>query len=454
MVQSTQTSPEATTLHNVEAEEAVLGSVLLTPETLVEILPIVREEDFFIVRHRWVWEAIVNLHNNKNPIDYLTVVSVLEESGRLEEVGGSAFIIKLTSNTPTSTNADGYARIVSRAATRRRLVEAASRVAQAAYDNNLDLDEVVDRAEQAIFEVTERRLERDLVPVGHVMEEYFRRVEYLNQHAGTLMGVPTGFSDLDRKLNGMQKSDLLIVAGRPGMGKTSLLLTIMLNAARQNQRVAVFSLEMSNEQVVQRLVSGDTRIPSQRLREGQLDGRDWESFVAATESIGKLPVHLDDTPLIGVNEMRAKARRLHMEYGLDLIVVDYLQLLSGDSRTDNRVQEISYISRALKGLARDLNVPVMSAAQLSRAVEQRQDKRPMLSDLRESGSIEQDADVVMFIYRDEYYDPEGTEKPNLAEIVIAKHRNGPTGTVDLYFEKELAQFKNMAKVQYNTESVG
>jgi replicative DNA helicase len=438
--------------HSVEAEESVLGSILLNPKALLEVAPFLKTEDFYIVRHQWIWETILTLHNRRDPIDFTTVVNELEQLGRIEEIGGAAYILNLVNNTETALHAEGYGRIVERAAVRRRLIGAASRVAQVAHDSNLELDEVVERSEQAIFEVTERRLDRDLVPIKSVVSNVFDRVDHIARHSDELMGVPTDFKDLDTKLSGMQKSDLLIVAGRPGMGKTSLLLSIVLNAARHNQRVALFSLEMSNEQVVQRFLSGETRIPSQRFREGNLDDKDWSEFVAATQALSKLPIHLDDTPLIGTQEMRTKARRLHMEYGLDLILVDYLQLMTSSHRTDNRVQEISYISRSLKGLARDLNIPVLAAAQLSRAVEQRQDKRPMLSDLRESGSIEQDADVVMFIYRDEYYNPETTDKPNVAEVSIAKHRNGPTGIIELYFESELAQFKNAARVRHNTEA--
>lgn len=437
--------------HSVDAEESVLGSVLLNPKALFEVAPFLKTEDFYIVRHQWIWEAVLALHNRRDPIDFTTIVNELEQTGRLEEIGGAAYILNLINNTPTALHVEGYGRIVERAAVRRKLIEAASRVAQAAHDAELEIDDVIERSEQAVFDVTERRLNRDLVPIKHVVSDVFDRVDHIARHSDDLMGVPSGFIDLDTKLSGMQKSDLLIVAGRPGIGKTSLLLSIVLNAARHNQRVALFSLEMSNEQVVQRFLSGETHIPSQRFRDGQLEDKDWQAFVAATQALSKLPVYLDDTPLITTGEMRTKARRLHMEYGLDLVVVDYLQLMSSSQRTDNRVQEISYISRFLKGLARDLNVPVLAAAQLSRAVEQRQDKHPVLSDLRESGSIEQDADVVMFIYRDEYYNPETTEKPNVAEVNIAKHRNGPTGLVELYFEKELAQFKNAARVRHSTE---
>lgn len=373
--------------HSVEAEEAVLGSVLINPEALYEVLSFLRPEDFFIVRHTWIWEAILSLHERRDPIDYLTLVNELETLGRLSDIGGAAYILSLINKTPSALNAEGYGRIVERMAIRRRLIDAASNIARIAHSDETDIDEVVGRAEQAIFDVTERRLTRDLVPVKDVVSSYFDHISLLARHQEEVMGVPSGFVDLDRLLGGMQKSDLIIIAARPGMGKTSWLNTVVMNAARNRQRVALFSLEMSNEQLVQRFVSQDTHIPSHKLREGKLDERDWSQFVAATQAIADLPIYLDDTPALSTQELRTKARRLYLEYGLDLIVIDYLQLMSTPYRNENRVQEISFISRALKQLARELNVPVIAAAQLSRAVEQRTDKRPMLSDLRESGCL-------------------------------------------------------------------
>jgi replicative DNA helicase len=322
----------------------------------------------------------------------------------------------------------------------RRLITAAGKIAGLAYEEADDLDEIVDRAEQVIFGVSQRRITRDLTPIKQIIHEYYDRIDYLYQHRGEPLGIPTGYKLLDKLLGGLQRSDLIIVAGRPGMGKTSLLLSIAQNAARKyNQRVALFSLEMSSEQVVQRLISSETGIDSQRLRLGDLREDEWPTFVQATGVLSDARVFIDDTPSISVLQMRTKARRLHAEHGLDLILVDYLQLMRGDFRSENRVQEVSYISRELKALARELNVPVLAASQLSRAVEQRQDKHPQLSDLRESGSIEQDADVVMFIYRDVLYNPE-TEFKNIADVIIAKHRHGPTGHIPLFFKAELAQF--------------
>ncbi|HFD38427.1 MAG TPA: replicative DNA helicase, partial [Anaerolineae bacterium] len=314
------------------------------------------------------------------------------------------------------------------------------KIAALAYQEADDVEEVVDRAEEILFGVSERRVSRELVPIRQVLSEYYDRIEYLTSHRGELIGIPTGFERIDKLLGGLQRSDMVILAARPSVGKTSLALSFAHNAAKKyNQRVAFFSLEMSSEQVVQRLIAAETGINSQRLRRGEIEEHEWNRFIKATNDLAETHFYIDDTPGVSAMELRTKARRLHAEVGLDLIIVDYLQLMRGDHRSENRVQEISAISRSLKALARELNVPLLALSQLSRGVESRTDKRPILSDLRESGALEQDADVVMFIYRDEMYN-ENTEWPNIADIIIAKHRNGPTGTVQLYFKKELAQF--------------
>lgn len=444
--ETTPVRPDRMAPHSVEAEEAVLGSILINPEALYEVAAFLQPDDFFIVKNSWVWEAILRIQERNDEIDYLTVIEELRQQGRLTELGGPAYITYLINHTPTSIYAEAYGRIVERASLRRKMLAAASEIAQLAHEEDADINEVIDRAEQSLFEVTERRLNKELVPIRLAISDYFDRIEYLYQQPDVPRGVPTGFTDLDRLLGGLQKSDLCIVAGRPGMGKTSWLLSVALNAARAIKgRIAIFSMEMSNEQIVQRLVSSETGIGTHVLRQGQLDDRGWNLFVEATGNLSGLRIYLDDTPALSPIQMRTKCRRLYNEYGMDLIMVDYLQLMSsGTGRQENRVQEISFISRHLKQIARELNVPVLAAAQLSRAVEQRQDKRPQLSDLRESGSIEQDADVVMFIYRDEVYN-ENTDKLNQADIIVAKHRNGPTGTVALYFRKELTQFANMRK---------
>jgi len=431
--------------HSVEAEEAVLGSLLIDPESIFRVSPFLHPDDFYIVKHRWVYEACLRLHERREPIDFLTVTEELEKRGQLAEIGGPAFVSYLINVVPTAIHAEGYGRIVEHTAVRRKLLQAASDIAQYAYDEAADVDDTIDKSEQVLFAVSQRRQSRDLLPISEVLRSYYERIEYLYEHRGEPLGIPTGFIDLDRLLGGLQRSDLIIVASRPGVGKTSLMLSMALSAARKyHQRVAIFTLEMSSEQLVQRMVSAETGIDSQRLRLGELREDEWPLFVQASSALGDALMYLDDTPSISALQLRTKARRLHAEHGLDLIIVDYLQLMTGDARSENRVQEISYISRALKALARELNVPVMAASQLSRSVEQRSDKKPILSDLRESGSIEQDADVVMFIYRDDVYNPD-SERKNVAEIMVAKHRNGPTGSIELYFRNNLAQFVNAAR---------
>ncbi|HEY66403.1 MAG TPA: replicative DNA helicase [Caldilineae bacterium] len=428
---------------NIEAEEAVLGSILIDPDAIIKIAPSLYPEDFYLEKHRWIYQAALDLHERRQPVDFVTLCDELERRGQLHEVGGPAYITELVNVVPTAIHVEHYAQIVERTATLRRLISAAGQIAQLAYEDTGEIEEIVDRAEEIIFSISERRLRRDLVPIRQVLNEVVQRIDYLASHQGELMGVPTGFRLLDKLLGGFQKSDLIILAARPSVGKTSLALNIAVNAAkRYGQRVAFFSLEMSNEQLVQRLLSVETGIDQQRLRLGQIQEEEWPLLMEAAGVLSNTMLFIDDTPALSALELRTKARRVHAEYGLDLIIVDYLQLMRGDSRAENRVQEISYISRSLKGLARELNVPVLALSQLSRAVETRTDKRPMLSDLRESGSIEQDADIVMFIYREDMYD-EMTERKNIADIIVAKHRNGPTGVVPLYFRKELTQFLDL-----------
>jgi len=432
-------TPDKMIPQNVEAEEAVLGSLLIDPEALYRVSPFLKGEDFYVQKNAWVYEAVLAIHERREPVDFVTLCDELERRGQLEEVGGAAHITSLINAVPSAIHAEAYGHIVEQAAIRRRLISAASQIAQLAYQEVEDVDQVVDQAEQALFSVSQRRITRDLTPIQELIRRYYDRIEYLHAHQGEPLGVPTGYIDIDRLLGGLQRSDFVIIAARPSVGKTSLCLSIARNAARHGQHVAIFSLEMSGEQIVQRLVSAETGIDTQRLRLGDLRDDEWPLFVQATGKLADLPVFIDDTPSISALQLRTKARRLHSEHGLDLIIVDYLQLMTGDVRSENRVQEVSYISRSLKAIARELDLPVVAASQLSRAVEQRTDKRPVLADLRESGSLEQDADVVMFIYRDELYHPE-TEKQHIADIIVAKHRNGPTGTVQLFFRNRLAQF--------------
>ncbi len=430
--------------HSREAEEAVVGSVLINPEAYYDVADFLTADDFHIHRLRWIWEAFTALHEQRTPVDMLTVTEELDKQDRLAEVGGPAFLTTLVNNVPTSLHAEAYGRLVQQGSIRRRLLDAANKIAKVAYQEEINVETAIDEAEKAVFSASEHRLSTDLQSIKAVLSDYYDRVEEMSRRSDEIYGVPTGFLDLDRLLMGMQPSDLLIIAGRPAQGKTSFLMSVAKNAAQLNKKhVAVFSMEMSNEQLVQRLLSQETGINSQRMRSGKLEQNEWDLFAQAIEVLGDTKIFLDDTPAISPTQMRAKCRRLHMEYGLDLVVVDYLQLMQGDSRTDNRVQEVSYISRSLKVLARELNVPVLAAAQLSRAVEQRANKRPQLSDLRESGSLEQDADIVMFIYREDLDDPDSLRK-NIAEIMVSKHRNGPTGSVELVFRENLAKFENAA----------
>jgi replicative DNA helicase len=430
--------------HSREAEEAVLGSVIINPEAYYDVAQFLQPDDFYIHRHQWIWEAFTSLHERRAPIDFLTVSEELDQKGHLAEIGGPAYLTALISNVPTSLHAAAYGRIVEESAIRRRMLSAANDIARLAYKEDSTIEMVMDGAEKAVFGVSERRMTRDLQTIQQVLSDYYDRIDQIANRGEEYFGVPTGFIDLDRLLMGLQPSDFILIAGRPGMGKTAFMLSAARNAAQTHKKhVAVFSLEMSNEQLVQRLIAAETGIDSQRLRTGKLEEDEWPKFTHAVEVLSDTRIFLDDTPALTPLQLRTKCRRLHLEYNLDLILVDYLQLMSSGTRSENRVQEVSYISRNLKVLARELNVPVLAAAQLSRAVEQRADKEPQLSDLRESGSLEQDADIVMFIHRPELYEKD-TLKQNLAQIKIAKHRNGPVGTIELIFRSNLAKFENAA----------
>ncbi len=439
--------------HSREAEEAVLGAILINPEVYYDVASFLRADDFYIHRHRWIWETFTQLHERRRPVDILTVTEELDQKGQLAEVGGPAYLTALINNVPTSLHAEAYGRIVEENSIRRRMLTAANEIARLAYQQESAVETVMDEAEKAVFGVSERRTTRDLKSIQEVLSAYYDRVDMLSRRPDETYGVPTGFTDLDRLLGGLQPSDLLIVAGRPGMGKTAFMLSAAKNAAqRYKKHVAIFSLEMSNEQLVQRLISQETGLDSQRLRTGKLEGDEWALFTHAIEVLNDTVIFLDDTPALTPLQLRTKCRRLHAEFNLDLVLVDYLQLMTSGARSENRVQEVSYISRNLKVLARELNVPVLAAAQLSRAVEQRADKEPQLSDLRESGSLEQDADIVMFIHRPELYEKDTLLK-NIAQIKVAKHRNGPVGMVELVFRSNVAKFENAATYQVDLAKV-
>lgn len=423
-----------------EAEEAVLGSILIDEALFITIAAFLQPEDFFLVRHQYIFDAMRRVYEREGVIDILVLTNELENMDKLADIGGSGYLMHLVNSTPTSVYAEIYGRLVERTSIRRKLLTAADEIKLLAVNEELNIDTVISDVESTLFTVTETQVKREFVPMWDAISDYYDRMEQMLLNRGEAIGIPSGFRDLDELLGGFQKSDLLIFAGRPGMGKTSWMLTTAMNAARFQSRVAIFTMEMGVEQLVQRLVAMESGINVQDLRLGRLDQQELARFTEAVGRIADFKIFIDDTPALSPMEMRTKCRRLKHEHGLDLIIVDYMQLMNaGGQYQNNRVQEISFISRALKELARELNVPVISAAQLSRAVEQRQDKRPVLSDLRESGSIEQDADIVMFLYRDEVYN-EATEFPNQADVIVAKHRNGPTGVISLYFEKSLTKF--------------
>lgn len=432
--------------HNIEAEQSLLGSLLVDRDAIIRVAPFLRADDFYREAHARIYETVLDLYNRREPPDLVTTHDALSQKGYAEQVGGASYLMWLMNSVPTSVHVEYYGRIVERTATLRRLISAGSDIAGIGYEDDLEIGEALDRAEQVLYRVAQRRAGKDFVTLRDALAEFFDRLDYQHQHRGEIVGVPTGFHDLDQLTGGLQRSDLVIVAARPSVGKTSFALCLAANAAiKHNQPIGIFSLEMSAEQLVLRLLSVETGIDSHRLRMGYLDEDEWGLLTQAFGKLSEAPIYIDDTAGASSQELRSKARRLHAQTGVDMILIDYLQLMQG-GRTDNRVQEISEISRGLKGLARELNVPVVALSQLSRAVEQRQSHVPMLSDLRESGSIEQDADVVMFIYREELYNPQ-TDKKNIAEIHVAKHRNGPVGVVPLRFFRDTTRFADLESMR-------
>ena len=432
--------------HNLDAEQSLLGSLLLDRDAIIKVASFVKPEDFYLPANATVYGAILDLYNRREPTDFVTLSDELGRREQLDRIGGIAYLSALLNSVPTAVHVEYYGKIVERTATLRRLIDAGSTIVGIGFQEGIDTEDALDAAERAIFEVSQKRQTKDFVSISEVLNRFFDQIDYMQQHRGDVVGVPTGFSDLDQLTGGLQKSDLVILAARPSMGKTSLALGIAYGAAVQHHKtVGVFSLEMSAEQLVQRLLSMETGVDSHRLRLGQIDDGEWDRISRAFGRLAEANVFIDDGAGASVMDVRSKARRLQAEHGLDLVIVDYLQLMSS-RRSENRVQEISEISRGLKGLARELNVPVVALSQLSRAVESRSDHRPMLSDLRESGSIEQDADIVMFIYREDKYEDD-SEKKGIAEIILAKHRNGPVGTINLRFFDRTARFADLELYQ-------
>lgn len=438
--------------HNLEAEQACLGSLLIDKDAIIKVADVIDSDDFYSDKHRMIYEAMMELYTQREPIDILNLSNRLNDKEVLETVGGRGYLATLTNAVPTAANVISYANIIQRKATLRRLIKAAHSILNLAQDEDDDLSDQLDKSEQALFSVSQKHLRQNFTPISSILTDAFDRIDEIHKESGKLRGIPTGFVDLDNKLGGLQKSDLIILAARPSMGKTSLALDIARHVAvAERVPVGIFSLEMSKDQLVDRLLCAQAGVDLWKMRTGQLsDSPQHDDFPRIGQAMGVLseaPVYIDDGANSNVMEIRTKARRLQMEHGLGLIVIDYLQLMEGKSDSENRVQEISKISRQLKGIARELQVPVICLSQLSRAVEQQNVPIPKLSHLRESGSIEQDADVVLFIYREEYY-KQDSDKKNIADVFIAKHRNGPTGRIQLYFDMQKASFNNLEKSTY------
>ncbi|WP_410051123.1 replicative DNA helicase [Acidiferrimicrobium sp. IK] len=433
--------------HNLQAEESLLGAMLLSRDAIASAVEACSTDDFYKPAHGHIFDAITALYSQGEPADPVTVADELNRAGLLEAVGGLATLLSMQADTPATANAGRYARIIEEHALLRRLIGVAGEIAELGYSTPEDVEAVVDQAETMVFEVAERRTTDTLKPLNKLLEDSLDRLEALYERGEAVTGVPTGFVDLDERLSGLQKSALLIVGARPAMGKTAFALGIAAHAAMEAQQpVLLFSLEMSHAEITQRLLVAEARVDANRIRNGRLVEADWPKISNAIGRLGEAPLFIDDNPNLTVMELRAKARRLKAKQGgLGLIIVDYLQLMSGRRNAENRQVEISEISRGLKILARELEVPVIALSQLSRNLEMRADKRPILADLRESGSLEQDADVVMFLYRDEVYNPESPDR-GTAEVIVAKHRNGPTGKAQLAFLDHFTRFANMARV--------
>lgn len=429
-----------------EAEVSILGAMMLAKESITTAVEILKREDFYFDAHREIFDAIIKLYNQNEPADLITVASQLEKRKTLDKVGGSTYLAKLTASVGAIANTEDYCRIVKEKSTLRSLIKAGDEIVADAYEDKDDVDAIIEKAEKKIFDITQGAHQKGLVSVEDVLLETYSQIEHRAKNPGELTGLPTGFIDLDNKLSGLQKSDLILLAARPSMGKTALMVNIATNAAlKEKASVAVFSLEMSRQQLSQRMIASTSHVDLMKIISGDISEEEWVRIIEAMHHLSKMNMEIDDTAGISPLEIKAKCRRMKAEKGLDLVVIDYLQLMEMGGRTENRQQEISAISRALKGLAKELDVPVIALSQLSRAPETRQDHRPILSDLRESGAIEQDADVVMFLYRDEYYH-EDSDKVNIGEVIIAKHRNGPTGTIELVFRKEFTKFLNIDRV--------
>jgi replicative DNA helicase len=424
----------------------VLGSMLIDKEVIPVVMEILKPEDFYRPDHKEIYDIIIELFDRAEPIDLITVSERLKLHGKLELIGGLEYLSNIATAVPTTANIKNYSKIVEEKALLRKLIRASSDIVDLGFNANEEVTYILDKAEQGIFDILQKRSSQGFVPIKDVLVDTFNKLEELYNNKGNITGIPTGFADLDFKTSGLHNSDLILIAARPAMGKTAFALNLAQNAAVHSQvPLAVFSLEMSRDQLVNRMLSSEAMVDGSKMRTGQLEDNDWQKVAKALGPLSDAPIFIDDTPGVSITEIRAKCRRLKLEHNLGLVIIDYLQLMSGSrSKSENRQQEISEISRSLKVLAKEINVPVITLSQLSRASETRTDHRPILSDLRESGAIEQDADIVMFLYRDDYYNPE-TDKKNIAELIIAKHRNGSTGTIELVWLGQYTKFANLEK---------
>lgn len=432
---------------SIEAEQSVLGSLMIDKNAIIKIADLINSEDFYKNIHGKIFEAMLYLYEHHEPIDLLSLSNRLNETGELEMIGGHSYLASLANTVPTAANVIHYAKIVEKKSVLRKLIDNASQIIENSYDEKEEIDKILDNAEQKIFAVSQKHVRQDFSAIKPILEEAFDRIDELHKNKGKLRGIPTGFTDLDNILAGLQKSNLVILGARPSVGKSSLAMDIARHAAtKEKVPVGIFSLEMSKDEMIDRLICAEANIDLWKLRTGKLsstgENDDFSRIGHAMGILSESPIFIDDTASLNVMEMRTMARRLQAEHGLGLIIIDYLQLIEGRGKTDNRVQEVSEISRSLKGLARELNIPVIALSQLSRGIESRQDQKPKLSDLRESGSIEQDADVVLFIYREDRVN-KNTENKNIADILVSKHRNGPVGEVKLYFNEQCTSFRNL-----------
>ena len=432
--------------HNLESEQCVIGSIIVEEQTLVPVAEILDREDFYIDAHKVIYDSMIELGNERKPIDMITLTNKLKEKGYLDQVGGVTYLTSITNMIPTTSNVKVYAEIVKKNSTLRKLIKASNDIISMGYEASDSLDDILNVAEKKIFDISQDRMSQDFKPISEVLTSVTAMIEEVYSKGSDITGLDTGFIDLNKKLGGFHKSDLILIAARPGMGKTAFALNLVANAAiRSKSSVAVFSLEMSKEQLVQRLLSSQSNVALDNINKGKIADDEWKKLTDAMTVLSSSHIFIDDTPGIKVSEIRSKCRKLKMEKGLDMIMIDYLQLMEADGRADNRQQEVSKISRSLKILAKEMNCPVIALSQLSRNTESGKDHMPKLSDLRDSGAIEQDADIVMFIYRDEYYTKMETKKKDLAEIIIAKNRHGEISNIELVWIGKIQKFSNKLK---------